>query len=232
MKTGLVASVARLFAGVTLACTLSGGAGAATTFYSAGDDSSTNFGEMTASAAAGAAFDAMVPTATRIDFEAATPAGFTWSSGSVTNVPFVTGCAHRCGFNTTVGGQNYLGFGSGTITFTFASAINRFGVYVTGLQNTLVGGPTTLYFSDGSAQSTTLAPVEGGGGAFIGFSTTGAVTSLSFYTRSDIVGFDDIRYAFVDAAAVPEPATWALMIGGFGLAGMAARRRRSAVRFA
>ena len=30
-------------------------------------------------------------------------------------------------------------------------------------------------------------------------------------------------------AAVPEPATWALMIGGFGLAGAALRRRRTAV---
>ena len=29
---------------------------------------------------------------------------------------------------------------------------------------------------------------------------------------------------------VPEPAAWALMIGGFGFAGMAARRRRAAVR--
>jgi hypothetical protein len=26
--------------------------------------------------------------------------------------------------------------------------------------------------------------------------------------------------------AVPEPATWALMIGGFGMAGVALRRRR------
>lgn len=29
-------------------------------------------------------------------------------------------------------------------------------------------------------------------------------------------------------AAVPEPASWAMMIGGFGLAGMAVRRRRKA----
>jgi hypothetical protein len=31
--------------------------------------------------------------------------------------------------------------------------------------------------------------------------------------------------------AVPEPATWAMMIGGFALAGMAMRRRRTAVSF-
>jgi len=33
-------------------------------------------------------------------------------------------------------------------------------------------------------------------------------------------------------AAVPEPATWAMMIGGFALAGAAMRRRRTAIRFA
>jgi len=33
-------------------------------------------------------------------------------------------------------------------------------------------------------------------------------------------------------AAVPEPATWAMMIGGFGLAGMAMRRRQTKVSFA
>jgi hypothetical protein len=31
------------------------------------------------------------------------------------------------------------------------------------------------------------------------------------------------------AAAVPEPASWALMIGGFGMAGGMLRRRRTAV---
>ncbi len=33
-----------------------------------------------------------------------------------------------------------------------------------------------------------------------------------------------------DVAGVPEPANWALMIGGFGLAGVAARRRRTSIR--
>lgn len=33
-------------------------------------------------------------------------------------------------------------------------------------------------------------------------------------------------FAFTLNGAVPEPATWALMIGGFGLAGVALRRRR------
>jgi hypothetical protein len=37
------------------------------------------------------------------------------------------------------------------------------------------------------------------------------------------------KLVFTDSAAVPEPASWALMIGGFGLAGAALRRRRTAV---
>jgi len=36
----------------------------------------------------------------------------------------------------------------------------------------------------------------------------------------------------VTAAAVPEPATWALMLAGFGMVGYALRRRRAAVAFA
>jgi hypothetical protein len=40
------------------------------------------------------------------------------------------------------------------------------------------------------------------------------------------------RTAFIDsvslnAAAVPEPAAWGMLIGGFGFAGAAMRRRRS-----
>ncbi len=39
-------------------------------------------------------------------------------------------------------------------------------------------------------------------------------------------------YGSIVASAIPEPATWAMMIAGFGLAGAALRRRRATVQFA
>jgi hypothetical protein len=38
------------------------------------------------------------------------------------------------------------------------------------------------------------------------------------------------NFSYISSGAVPEPASWALMIGGFGFAGAAMRRRRTAVR--
>lgn len=47
-------------------------------------------------------------------------------------------------------------------------------------------------------------------------------------SSDDGLGVDDFRLSASVAAAVPEPATWAMMIGGFGVVGGALRRRRSA----
>ena len=46
--------------------------------------------------------------------------------------------------------------------------------------------------------------------------------------------YNDLIFSFTNTrAAVPEPATWAMMLGGFGLVGAAARRRaRPSVAFA
>lgn len=45
-------------------------------------------------------------------------------------------------------------------------------------------------------------------------------------------GLSEVRFNSAVAGAVPEPATWAMMIAGFGLAGAAMRRRATKVAFA
>jgi hypothetical protein len=55
----------------------------------------------------------------------------------------------------------------------------------------------------------------------------------SFFVNVDFTGPVNLKkFSFAglwtdDAYPIPEPTTWALMIGGFGLAGMALRRRRT-----
>lgn len=121
----------------------------------------------------------------------------------------------------------------------------------------IAANPTTQvtnahYFVDGTEVTTdALAsvlfyPASGGGGFDLNFA--GGET-VSLYT-SDVNGFADLgsdltiapgHYTFVldgssfagrgdvSVSSVPEPASWALMIGGFGLAGAALRRRRASV---
>jgi hypothetical protein len=51
--------------------------------------------------------------------------------------------------------------------------------------------------------------------------------TISYDFRNDGLSQDQVRFQISSVSAVPEPATWAMMIGGFGLAGVAIRRRRS-----
>lgn len=68
----------------------------------------------------------------------------------------------------------------------------------------------------------------------IGVTFAGTAHSVDFGGGDNNVGYDDITLGSAKAGggAVPEPATWALMISGFGLAGVALRRRRSVATFA
>lgn len=59
--------------------------------------------------------------------------------------------------------------------------------------------------------------------------------ATSFWTRENATNVAELRGQVVlrsVAGAVPEPTTWAMMIGGFAIAGASLRRRKTAISFA
>jgi len=64
-----------------------------------------------------------------------------------------------------------------------------------------------------------------------GIDFDGIAQSVAFGGVANYIVFDDITFGSSTPGnpGVPEPATWAMMIGGFGLAGAAMRTRRKAV---
>ena len=124
------------------------------------------------------------------------------------------------GYNTTSGGTQWVSLFGGNITFTFATPIEDFGFYYSGVQ--LDG--ETITFNDGAPQSIAIPNPNGSGIVFIGFTDFGnPITSITINGLNDIVGIDDVRYS-VAQAAVPEPATLAL--AGLALAGLGFSRRK------
>ncbi len=64
----------------------------------------------------------------------------------------------------------------------------------------------------------------------------GIIPAGTFMGVEDLLGggdadYDDLKYVFTNLSrgVVPEPATWALLIAGFGLVGWSLRRRRAAL---
>ena len=127
-----------------------------------------------------------------------------------------------CGANVTPGGSRYLNILGGTVTLSFATAVDALGFYLLGVQAPHV---VTFFDADGSHEVT----VDGVGSAFyIGFVGNG-ITTATLAAGNDLLGLDDISFTSTD---VPEPATWAMMIGGIGTAGAALRRRARKLRLA
>jgi hypothetical protein len=97
-----------------------------------------------------------------------------------------------------------------------------------------------LFYPAGSPQTASDYPFSGGvfdiygmafnisGGNSVNFWSNGTVPGAGLdYGVAVTNGVDVLNYtAGVSIAAVPEPATWAMFIGGFGLIGGAMRRRR------
>lgn len=133
------------------------------------------------------------------------------------------------GFNTTLGGSKWFGFpnsGPAVATFSFTAPTNSFGFYSTGVQTTFTSVFKVTQL-DGSATIFNLPITVNGGSSYFGVVDTTGFTSVEIYLSStgDAWGIDDVSYN----NAVPEPASWALMIAGFGLVGAAMRRRSAAL---
>ncbi len=131
----------------------------------------------------------------------------------------------------TSGTKDLLSYGGFSVTFS--APVDGFGFYVSdvadlgkGLKVRYNTGVTTEYvISDANTR-------PDGSLFFFGVIADAPISSVTFSgsAGSDGVGYDDFIVGSL-AGAVPEPATWAMMIGGVGMIGGALRRRRQAVNF-
>lgn len=230
LRTAAIAGMATLLFG--------GAAQAALVAYSGFDTGASTVGPEALAAAT--AFNAATGPTRLVDFEnvaSGTPAnglsiapGVTLANGSFgTQITNTSVCSPVfCGFNTSAGGANFASVFGGVLTFKFATPIDSFGAYFTGLQLVDV-----LAFDDGSGQAVAM-PFDrpNGGVAFVGFTDFGAsITSVTVNVTDisvgqDIIGVDDVRLR-AGGGGVPEPATWTMLVMGFGFmaAGLRGRRR-------
>jgi hypothetical protein len=107
------------------------------------------------------------------------------------------------------------GLGSGSLSTSFSSPLNQLTI-----TNVTVDGVSKTVSSSSGGQSLTVSgvPIINGVLNMIevkGVTSTAAVAATFTGTATFAAG------------SVPEPASWALMIGGFGLIGLAMRRRQT-----
>lgn len=145
-----------------------------------------------------------------------------------------SGYGNSYGFNVTEGGSQWLGFPgfeASTAHFDFETPTYGFGFYTTGVQD-LFTSDITVELLDGSRQIFNLSLNSEGGASYfglvdlVGFSRV-SITQTNNPGYADAWGIDNISFNSL-TSNVPEPATWAMLIAGFGMVGMSARRRNPA----
>lgn len=144
---------------------------------------------------------------------------------------------------TQLAGSFSQAVGAGTFSVTFwAEGVTEFdqmfqatagtGVSFSGLSVSIMSGdelgntiysPVSLYSSSVSASSISTTAHDQSA-SFLLYTITGTASAAGTITGTVI---DDTNFTPV-AAPVPEPGTWALMLGGLGLVGASLNKRRRA----
>lgn len=94
----------------------------------------------------------------------------------------------------------------------------------------LVGRTTFSAYDAGGNLLETFTTNAGNGWAVRALTSDGIARLDLTTTDGGYYGLDQLTFDLVSAPAVPEPAAWALMIGGFGMVGGAMRQRRAIAR--
>jgi hypothetical protein len=166
----------------------------------------------------------------------ALPGGITYTSTSSSSVIGTGG--YNLNQNGSVATTRIIGTNGteNTVTLTFANPVAAFGAGMSYavISNEPVGTSPVISAFDvgggliGSFDLEELAPIRSGGAneflLFRGIDGNG--TLIKSFTLSG--GFLIAGETF-SSAVVPEPASWAMLIAGFGLTGAAMRRRRAAI---
>jgi len=203
----------RLLAGSAAAMSLSGAAQAAVTFQS--------FAE-----------SATLPTGFTMvyDYDHPAAAGYSQVGGQTSQPPLNPGVsAPPLG---TAAGTNYAFVETNGMATLYTPLITAFSVYIGSIDSyneiSFYNGASMLGWFGGDQLAPPTANGDQGAAAtnqrFV-FNFNGQkVDRVVFFSRGNSMEWDSIA---APISAVPEPATWAMMITGFGLMGAALRRRRS-----
>ena len=132
------------------------------------------------------------------------------------------------GFNDT--------FQAGAINFTEMTSFTPWGSQLLGADSFLAGSLAGLLnFSSASGPGANATVGDDGFGIFLGANDVSGLSTNVFWLGYDDQitnvddNHDDMIIRVTVSPAVPEPATWAMMLLGFGAAGFVLRRRRAPV---
>lgn len=140
-----------------------------------------------------------------------------------------TGQADITGAEISPGGNpEGYDFFSGNIFLTGNAGMTWIELALTGTNS---GGTVDFYLTDGLGNiHSFLDQVMGSGNTQFGFQATGldVITNLRFVADSPPTSIDLVKQVRITTVpgAVPEPATWAMMLIGFGAMGVSLRQRR------